>query len=501
MSKQIFATPQVIFDDSGFGQSTGQCDCSDCDCACAEAIFPVSNVEPVLGLKDSTVLCRAQNSASLPLGSDHTLYYGPFHYPTVLNHSAQQLLSRCETESSMFGFRSRNRKATMSPAETEAIDRLRRARLLMPVDQPTPILTPESTKLVAWVHITDECNLHCDYCYLLHRRQAMSRETGYAVVDATLRSALAHGYQRVKFKYAGGEPLISAPLIREIHNYALKQGEEKQITIEGVVLSNGILLNPSIVQQLRALKLRLMVSLDGLGVAHDVQRHYRNGTGSFNKVKKGILTALEYGLTPDISITVTGKNSIGLPEVVRWVLELGLPFSLNLYRENEFSKQYTELKGEEETLIESLKAVFRVIEGHMPRQSLLGALADRANLYVPHLKTCGVGDNYLAFACNGQIAKCQMQLLYPITGFRSTDPLEKIRADRQEVQNLSVEEKFGCKSCQWAYWCTGGCPLTTYRATGRYDLQSPNCNIYRTIFPEILRLEGLRLLALSKDPT
>ena len=41
----------------------------------------------------------------------------------------------------------------------------------------------------------------------------------------------------------------------------------------------------------------------------------------------------------------------------------------------------------------------------------------------------------------------------------------------------------------------------THRATGRYDIQSPNCNIYKAIYPEAVRLEGLRLLKYFKAPT
>jgi hypothetical protein len=37
-------------------------------------------------------------------------------------------------------------------------------------------------------------------------------------------------------------------------------------------------------------------------------------------------------------------------------------------------------------------------------------------------------------------------------------------------------------------------PVATFRATGRYDIKSPNCRIYKAIHPEALRLEGLRLL-------
>ena len=62
------------------------------------------------------------------------------------------------------------------------------------------------------------------------------------------------------------------------------------------------------------------------------------------------------------------------------------------------------------------------------------------------------------------------------------------------MQNLAVEEKEGCRTCEWRYWCAGGCPLVTYKVTGRNDVKSPNCNIYKALFPAALRLEALRLL-------
>ncbi len=35
---------------------------------------------------------------------------------------------------------------------------------------------------------------------------------------------------------------------------------------------------------------------------------------------------------------------------------------------------------------------------------------------------------------------------------------------------------------------------------GDNDVKSPNCNIYKALFPEALRLEGLRLLKYQNDP-
>jgi len=94
----------------------------------------------------------------------------------------------------------------------------------------------------------------------------------------------------------------------------------------------------------------------------------------------------------------------------------------------------------------------------------------------------------------GDWKKGQMQMGEPLTDLHVEDPLTIIREDKLGLQNLTVDEKEGCRDCPWKHYCAGGCPLETYRATGRYDVKSPNCAIYRAIFPEVLRVEGLRLI-------
>ena len=348
--------------------------------------------------------------------------------------------------------------------------------------------------LVAWLHLTGNCNLHCSYCYLAHRNTTMSRETGYAVVDANFRSALNQGWSSVKLKYAGGEPLLCFPLVVDLQRYAQTQTARYGIHLDGVVLSNGTLLNPEIITTMQDLGLRLMISLDGLGEWHDSQRHYINGRGSSVDVQHAIDLALAYGLVPDISITVSGGNIQGLPELMEWILERDLPFSINFYRENDRAVSRTALKLEEEQIIRGMLAAYKVIEHHLPRRSLLASLVDRANFAFPHLHPCSVGQGYLVFDTQGRVSKCQMQMDKPVTGVSASDPLVIVRAAESGIQNLPVDEKEDCRSCRWRYWCGGGCPLLTYRATGRYDVRSPNCNIYKTLYPEVIRLEGLRLL-------
>jgi uncharacterized protein len=108
--------------------------------------------------------------------------------------------------------------------------------------------------------------------------------------------------------------------------------------------------------------------------------------------------------------------------------------------------------------------------------------------------TCGVGHNYLVIDQYGGVAKCQADIRHTLTTIHDDDPLQAVRDDQSGVMGLSVNDKEGCRDCEWRYWCTGGCPLLTYRATGRYDIKSPNCSIYKALFPGVLRLEALRLL-------
>jgi len=322
----------------------------------------------------------------------------------------------------------------------------------------------------------------------------MSLETGRAAIDATFRSALAHDYREIKFKYAGGEPLLKFDFVKELHQHARSQAERHNLKLDGIILSNGTRLTAEIITTMQTLGLRLMISLDGLGEYQNLQRSYTNGRGTAADVTNAVDLALRHELIPDISITVTARNVDGLPELMSWVLERDLPFTLNFYRENNLSSSYADLKFEEEKIITGILAAYDVIRANLPKRSLLSSLVDRANLSGARLRTCSVGHSYLVFDYLGQVSKCQMQIDKPVANINSKDPLAMVRSDKTGIQNIPVDEKEGCRSCEWKYWCTGGCPLTTYRATGRYDVKSPDCNIYKTLYPEVLRLEGLRLL-------
>ncbi len=466
----------------------------DCDCACSDAVpvqatttfFDSSSTWQLSPLIQSYLLPENSRLVYIPSGDGITDGIG------VFNDSAWQMLSAFRDNIWQQAFETWQVQWG-EEVTTSILKEFCDLHLIINHNETISISLEKPFTLAAWLHITDRCNLRCKYCYFPHARVDMSRETGHSAIDATFRSANIHGYKQVKFKYAGGEPLIRFPYVAELHQYAVEVANQHSLLLDGIILSNGTLLTPEIAKTMRKLNLRLMISLDGLGEVHNSHRFYADERGSFQDVLRGVNTALDEDIIPDISITVSSQNVRGLPQLVDWIIDRDLPFSLNFYRENDYSTPHEDLRLEEQNIIEGMKAVYKVIEGNLPRRSLLASLVDRANLSTPHMRTCGVGHSYMVFDHLGQVAKCQMAINQVVTNADVSDPLKHIREDGSGILNLPVNQKEGCRDCEWQNWCTGGCPLATYRATSRYDIKSPNCNIYKALYPEVVRLEGLRL--------
>lgn len=500
--------PEIIYEDV----STVRGGEYQCDCACVAANYSLLHTGPIgcaIHPCSPSVVRRNEAVIDVPLGVGN--YYAmlvPGAGCVVLNACALKMANHFSTPRRLDAVPSVWQQAWGEKIIQSTLQQMLKVGILVDGDAHMHSVPADiSSVLAAWLHVTNRCNLRCAYCYVRHTAEDMPLETGYAAIDGTFRSALAHGYGEVKLKYAGGEPLLRFEQVAALHMYAYEQATQAGLTLDGVVLSNGTLLTEAIVARMRDLGLRLMVSLDGLGEMHDVQRPYAHGYGSCADVQRGIELALAGGLVPDISITVSAHTVQGLPDVVAWVLERDVPFSLNFYREHAVcagagygGAMGTDgpgmRLGDDEQVVAGMLAAYKVIEANMPRRSVLASLVDRANLAVPHMRICSVGKHYVVFGCDGRVVRCQMRMQEVVGTVDAHDPLAQVRHADMGMQNVAVDAKEGCAVCVWRYWCGGGCPLVTHAAspTGRWDERSPYCNIYQALFPEVVRLEGLRLL-------
>jgi uncharacterized protein len=458
---------------------------SDCDCACAPPIFAQLTPPPPHAALQTNARLR-----TTPLDSEHSVVFVPSHSRVAtMNAAALALLRRLAAPLALSSF---------APREQDTLLEFYRLGLVQRVDQPPPAPAP-LRELVAWLHVTNACPLRCDYCYLTKTDEGMSADVAHHAVAAVLRAASGDGYRRVLLKYAGGEASMNLPLVLEMHALAQRLAAADGIGVRGVVLSSGVGLGPARLVMLRDAGLRLMISLDGPQAFHDAQRRTLNGRGSYRAATAAIERAAALGLDLTVSVTITPASVAGLPEVIAWLRERDIHFTLNFYRQHDCGTSLAALHAEEQQVIDGMRACYRVLEHNLPRYSLLGCLLDRTSAAGAHSRACAAGDSYLVIDQRGMVAKCQMEIAAPLASIHEPRLLDVIRLDARGLHNLPGAEKEGCRECDWRDWCAGGCPVATYRATGRYDLRSPNCRIYRELFPDVIRLEGLRLLQLARQ--
>ncbi|MDW8069165.1 MAG: radical SAM protein [Anaerolineae bacterium] len=445
------------------------------DCACAPVAAPVQ-----VGLPVGELWGISPSLYRVPLTDGYQLAFNPTGPvgAVVLNASAARMLDSF---------------AIPTPLTSSATRQLAALGLLTPAHATEHAARNSPQTLTLWLHLTTRCNLRCTYCYAPRGNNDMSPEIGKAAVEGALRSAQAHGFRALKLKYAGGEPTLNLPTLRAVHKYARARAAQANLELREVVLTNGTTLTPPLLEWLRDEDIRIAISLDGLGAVHDRQRASTSG-GSFTTVVQGIDRALALGVFPHLSITVSAHNVDHLAEGVAFALDRGLSFNLNFVR---LAPGHSDLIPPPERLMAGLRAVLdelmrRLKAGVKPVFSFAGLL-DRCDFGTPHRYPCAAGHAYLVVGPEGTLAPCHMEMERIVGTVWEVDPLAALQREGSFC-NPPVEEKVECWECPWRYACAGGCPLMAqqYRATPAAP--SLYCAVYREILPQLLRLEGLRIL-------
>jgi len=155
--------------------------------------------------------------------------------------------------------------------------------------RPTPV-----HDLVLKVH--QRCNLACSYCYVYtqadqswrHRPAVMSEEVWRAAVASLGRHARRHRLASVRVILHGGEPLLyGASRLGELAT-ELRTSLPAECAVEIGLQTNGVLLDATMVQQLRQHQIMVGVSVDGIAADHDRHRVTPSGRGSFTAVRNAL---------------------------------------------------------------------------------------------------------------------------------------------------------------------------------------------------------------------
>lgn len=184
------------------------------------------------------------------------------------------------------------------------------------------------------LHLTDYCNLHCRYCFIEgnipegYKRQDMTEEVIEKAIDKFSQVIANRTFPKPpSVVLYGGEPLVNWKILKHGLEY-LQQSQRRghlPSKIDKILITNGTLIIREIAEELKRHEVMVSVSIDGPKDIHNLNRVYRDGSGSFDKTLAGFRILREAGIKPTISC-VLSKGSLGhASNIIHWLLdELGI---------------------------------------------------------------------------------------------------------------------------------------------------------------------------------
>lgn len=143
----------------------------------------------------------------------------------------------------------------------------------------------QTSHLALTILPTERCNLVCPYCFEINKQQIdMSKEVQNSIINYIKKSS----YASYSITWFGGEPLLRNDVIENLLEELSKLNNKK---MKGhCLITNGTLLSPKVFEIFKRYPLdEIQITFDGLKERHDSLRCYKNGAGTFDKIKDGII--------------------------------------------------------------------------------------------------------------------------------------------------------------------------------------------------------------------
>ncbi|MEE0409319.1 MAG: thioether cross-link-forming SCIFF peptide maturase, partial [Clostridia bacterium] len=137
------------------------------------------------------------------------------------------------------------------------------------------------------LHIAHDCNLRCKYCFAgtgeyNGERGIMSAETGKKAIDFVI--ANSGNRKNIELDYFGGEPLMNFEVVKEITEYAKKQGKIHGKNFRFTITTNGVLLDEKKKEYINENMSNVVLSIDGRKDVNDRMRTRVDGSGTYDNI-------------------------------------------------------------------------------------------------------------------------------------------------------------------------------------------------------------------------
>ncbi len=319
------------------------------------------------------------------------------------------------------------------------------------------------------------CNLDCEYCFYLKKKELFPDSKSFRMSDTVLEEftrqyiyAQPESAKEIVFSWQGGEPtLLGVDFFRKAVDYQ-KKYTRSGLAIKNTIQTNGTLLDDEWGEFLNENNFLVGISIDGSEEIHNRFRPDVKGQGSFCGVMRGLEVLKKYRAEFNTLTCVQRHNGDYPVEVYDFLKEIGSTFMQFIpVVENDDETTVSDRSVKPEQYGRFLNGVFdRWLDNHdvgtIFIQDFDVALSLLMGLPSPvcvHAKTCGravaVEHNGDLFSCDHYVTRedqigniFSQQLHTMIDGIKQT----KFGNDKRDLL-----PKY-CRECEYLNICNGGCP-------------------------------------------
>jgi uncharacterized protein len=357
-------------------------------------------------------------------------------------------------------------------------------------------------------HMTDGCNLRCDYCNVdartLDQATRPTPEVAERLIDRIVEYCQNHAIFQATVEFSGGEPCTCFDIIEHTCLYASRKLREVGFPRKLSFRMQTNLAIPWEEEWLRCIKefrIGLGVSIDGPKECHDRHRKLPNGQGSWDLVMENLLRLKAEGMVSGAICVITPETVSEMPTIAKFFLDLGL---------NAFVLSPLLLAGRASSQMQALdpgrfvQGLFQVFDevlvpsyeatGEIPLEREIGLaflnFIQPARYFMCWRTPCGAGTNMCAVTSSGDVFPCGLWVNEP--EFRmgnielhSFDELIESRV-ASTLRERVIQSVQGCSRCLYRAWCQSRCPFSAY--VQHRDIFKPSgyCAIMIELFSEML---------------
>lgn len=361
-------------------------------------------------------------------------------------------------------------------------DKLQRHKLVYAAgDTPPPFL--ETTSIVypqeIWLNVTNACNLRCITCFKA-AGTSYRHEMSLAMIRDVIDQIVELGVDYVVV--SGGEPFIRRDTL-DVIEYLVEH------EIRAHVITNGTFIDEGVAARLGEIRpWRIQVSLDGS--CPEVNDRIR-GAGAFDKTIRGAKLLVAQDLDVRLYPTINRLNIHDLGNIKKLVQELRPGFS-----HLGFAKFYATGRGQEHgEELDIPEEEFFDLMMQQPMDTVcvdeekraaeeegdLTSLLPTRTAYGMRKINCGFGSGTFSIDADGNVYPCHwLHSEEWKAGNLYEQGLAQIYHGSevfQRCRSIRVDHDIaGCRSCEFKYFCGGGCRARAMSKGGGLDTCDPGCS-------------------------